>query len=318
MNWERLLMAGDQLRPVWRFFLAVAVIILAYVGVGIILGLAWGHSQRPPQVLVSTLVANSLLLPGLLGLSKLLTGAFEGKPLGSVGLRFHRRWKTELGIGVAVGAIMILLVAALEVLLGLASFTWNVQSASRVVGAALFICLLLAIAALNEEITFRGYPFQRLIEAVGAPGAVAISSAVFGLVHLGNPHHTRVSTLNTMLVGVPLAVAYLRTRMLWSSVGLHFTWNFLQGYGLGFPVSGLVFPDAIVRPIMRQNLLLTGGGYGPEGSIITSGVVVLATVYLLVSRSIYMTEETRALVFGVTPTSSPPIVAGSPPGSMDE
>ncbi len=297
-RWENVLLLDGQLRPILRFLISVAMIVLAYVGIGIFLGIVFSISGRQPQLMVSLFWSGLLMLIALLGIFRILTGVFEGKPLGSAGLAFCGRWKMELGIGVGLGTSMIFLVAGLERSLGLANFAWNAGQPGRVLVTGFFFCLLMFIAAVNEEMAFRGYPFQRLVDSMGPVGAVAVSSALFGLAHLGNPFHTWFSTFNAMLVGVPLAVAYLRTRALWMPIGIHFAWNFVEGYGLGLPVSGLVLPATAVKPAVHDFAWLTGGTYGPEGGLLTSAAIAAATLYLSLSRSIYTSEEMKALVFG--------------------
>jgi membrane protease YdiL (CAAX protease family) len=58
-----------------------------------------------------------------------------------------------------------------------------------------------AVAALAEEVAFRGYPFRRLIEAVGPVAATIGMSLLFGLGHILNQGATRTSILVTMLAG---------------------------------------------------------------------------------------------------------------------
>jgi len=169
------------------------------------------------------------------------------------------------------------------------------------VGGGVFVLLLLLLGAVNEELVFRGYAFQRLVDCLGPVAAVVVVSGLFALAHLGNPSRTWVSTLNTMLVGFPLAVAYLRTRALWLSIGIHFSWNFFQGYALGFPVSGITFPATLLRAQSGRLPWLTGGDYGPEGGLIASVVIIAVTLYVSFSRRIYISDEMRALVFGPGP-----------------
>jgi membrane protease YdiL (CAAX protease family) len=158
------------------------------------------------------------------------------------------------------------------------------------------------IAAAVEEITFRGYAFQRLVDAMGPVGAVIILSVAFSLVHLWNPAHSWLSTLNTILVGVAFSIAYLRTRSLWLPLGMHFAWNFVLGYGLGLPVSGIPFSKALLSASVVGSTALTGGDYGPEGGLCATLVILAALIYLSFSRSIYISGEMRALVFGTTET----------------
>ena len=291
-----------RLRPFWRFFLAVVLLFVAYLVAEKAVGVAYlvlGH--HPGRVAAFFWGALASLLT-VLAAFKLLTAVFERRPLGSVGLAFHGRWWRELGRGLAIGAAMILIVAGLEWAGGLAQFTFAPQPLLR---AAALTFLLLLVAAINEEVMFRGYPFQRLVESITPVGAIAVTSALFGLLHLGNPHHTWFSTANTMLVGIPLAVAYLRTRSLWMPIGIHFIWNFLMGFLLGLPVSGLTFPVSVIAARVRGAAWLTGAEYGPEGGGLATVVIVAATFYLVFSKRIYMTEEMRALVFDPVPACEP-------------
>jgi hypothetical protein len=164
----------------------------------------------------------------------------------------------------------------------------------------ILLFLLLMVAAADEELVFRGYPFQRLVEVAGPVAAVVVASALFGAAHLRNPFQSWISTLNTALVGVMLAICYLRTRALWLPLGIHFAWNFVQGYVLGLPVSGVAFPRAIFQTKISGPSWLSGGAYGPEGSILCLSVIAAGTVYFFVSRRICTASEMQHLVLGRT------------------
>jgi len=298
MNAQTVFFSPDgRIRPIWRFFLSVVAVVLVVIAVQFLLGLALGLAGISPTFFLSNALSGLSTFAALLGIFGLFARFFEAKPLGSVGLAFRGRWRTELGIGLAVGAIMILTVAGLEWALGIARFSWRGDGLQPLIVWSGGI-VMLALAAANEEMVFRGYPFQRLVESIGVAGAIVVLSALFGAVHLRNPNRTWVSAANTALVGIPFSIAYLRTRMLWLPIGMHFAWNFVQGFVLGLPVSGISFPVALLRAEVVGSKLLTGGEYGPEGGLLATGMVVVATGYLAFSKSIYVSEETRALVFG--------------------
>jgi hypothetical protein len=42
---------------------------------------------------------------------------------------------------------------------------------------------------------------------------------------------------------------------------------------------------------------VTGGQYGPEGSLLALGAILVGTAYLSLTKSIYITEEMKVLVF---------------------
>jgi hypothetical protein len=239
---------------------------------------------------------------------------FENKPLAAVGLAFHPRWVTESCFGLGVGAVMIVSVGGAEALLGLARFFQSPfpAKAELIYGSGLAMVLL--TAAINEELVFRGYPFQRLVDSFGPAGAVMVSSALFGMAHLGNPHHTLISTANTMLVGIPLSIAYLRTRSLWMPVGIHFIWNYAQGFLFGLPVSGFSFPTTLLIAQVHGGAWLTGSGYGPEGGLLCTLVVVGAGIFLFLSPHIRMSERMRELVYGPSSDATTRAAADASPG----
>jgi len=312
--WDKVFLESGQVRPIWRFFLSAVLIFFAILAVGVVLALILGALDYRPSKLLLLCYSSLLLFPALLGLFKFLTASLEKKPLGSAGLAFLSGWKMDLGLGLVVGAAMILAVGGVEILFGLVEFSWGGGSAEKTVTWGVSLFVVMAIAAANEEMMFRGYPFQRLVDAVGPVPAVGLTSVLFGLVHLSNPSVTWISTVNTMLVGVPFAVAYLRTRTLWLPIGMHFAWNFIQGFVLGLPVSGIVVPESLLRADPRGAVWLTGGAYGPEAGLLATAIIFAVTVYLLFSRSIYIREDTKKLVFGAKP--SPPESGGSTLFSM--
>jgi hypothetical protein len=295
MTLEDTFLLDGNLRAVWRFFLSLVLVFLAYAVAYLLAGEVWDLIPRAGAWYGSLFLFQLL---GLLASFKAMTGVFEQKPLDVVGLAFHPCWVKELGMGLGIGGIMMVSVGGAEGLLGLARFARNPLPARTELayGSGLFLVLL--ISATNEELVFRGYPFQKLVESLGAPGAVAVSSACFGLAHLGNSHHTWVSTVNTMLVGIPLSIAYLRTRSLWMPVGMHFTWNYVQGFVFGLPVSGHTFSPCLLKVQVHGSAWLTGSDYGPEGGLLSTVAIVGAGICLFFSSRIRISERMKELVFG--------------------
>src|SRR2546423_8859655 len=80
------------------------------------------------------------------------------------------------------------------------------------IAAALPLGAGFLLAALTEELMFRGYPLRRLADAVGAGPATAIAGAGFALAHLGNPNATAFSTVNVGLAGAGVPPAPLFPR----------------------------------------------------------------------------------------------------------
>lgn len=138
------------------------------------------------------------------------------------------------------------------------------------------------LAAVLEELLFRGILFRWIEQFAGSWAALAITAALFGLAHRANPNATWFSSFSiAMEAGVLLAGAYMLTRSLWLPMGLHAAWNFTQGYLFGVPVSGQP-EQGMVTARLSGPTLLSGGPFGLEASVIA---VVLATalgVWLIV------------------------------------
>jgi membrane protease YdiL (CAAX protease family) len=131
------------------------------------------------------------------------------------------------------------------------------------------------MVALYEEIVFRGYVLRNLMKSFNKWPALFISALLFTLVHASNPGIPWTGLLNTFLGGALIGVAYIHTRSLWLPVFFHFTWNFMQGPVIGFPVSGIPFNSLFILET-KGNPLVSGGDYGFEGSLISSFFLLAA------------------------------------------
>jgi uncharacterized protein len=138
----------------------------------------------------------------------------------------------------------------------------------------IFITVVLLFGAAGEEMLFHGYAFQLLIRSLGPFATILPTSVIFGLAHRGNPNASNLGIFNTILWGVLLGYAYWRTKALWLPIGLHFGWNFALPL-FGGNLSGFTMNVMGYALRWRAGDLWSGGGYGPEGSVLTTAVVVV-------------------------------------------
>ena len=145
---------------------------------------------------------------------------------------------------------------------------------------------MLAMAVTSgtiEEILFRGILLRHLEKLIGTVGALAITSALFGLSHIVNPGATWFSSFAIALeAGILLGAAYLFTRRLWLAVGIHAAWNFTQGWVFSVPVSGGEAPLGLLITRRVGPDWLTGGDFGLEASVPALVMATGAGVVLLV------------------------------------
>jgi membrane protease YdiL (CAAX protease family) len=270
------LAADGRVRAGWRFLLGAVGVVAAELGSAYIAafiaagsGRLFTFLQEPLALLFMMLIFSFLLTIG--------DRVEEGR-LSAQGLPFSAGWLRQGFDGFLFGAAMVTVCVVTLRLAGEVTFEVH-AGAFRALAAALVFGLL-AVGAMKEEVAFRGYPFQRLLEAGGPRWGpvlgIAVLSLLFGGVHWWNPDRTPFSTANTVLIGVVFAVAYLRTRALWLPFGIHFGWNFMLGVVFGLPVSGIEEFSVIVKGHAAGPLWLTGGAYGIEASAVATVVSVLS------------------------------------------
>lgn len=123
-------------------------------------------------------------------------------------------------------------------------------------------------AGFVEEFLFRGILFRWIEEFGGSWAALFITSALFGLAHIGNDNATWFSSFTIAVeAGLMLGGAYMLTRSLWVPIGIHFGWNVTQGLVWDVPVSGNDV-DGLVDARLVGDPLISGGAFGLEASVI--------------------------------------------------
>ncbi len=181
------------------------------------------------------------------------------------------------GMAGALAAGTALLVA---VLLGAAEWTRDQGTLLDYLQTAATTILVLAPAALSEEVLFRGVPLLLLASALGRGTAIVLVAVVFALAHLDNPNVTPLAIGNIALAGVFLGLAFYAPGGIWTAWGAHLGWNAMLA-ALDAPVSGVPFRIPFLDYDAGDPAWLTGGRFGPEGGL--SSTLAL-TIAVLVAR----------------------------------
>ncbi|QEL82920.1 CPBP family intramembrane metalloprotease (plasmid) [Bacillus sp. JAS24-2] len=137
------------------------------------------------------------------------------------------------------------------------------------------------IQGATEEIVVRGWLFPVLSVRSRIWIGIAVTSFLFGFLHLLNPGITILSISNIILVGVFAAFYVLKDRSLWGICAWHSIWNWAQYNVYGFAVSGMtIYSTPLFKPVTNGSAILHGGSFGIEGSIITTIMLSMASIVL--------------------------------------
>jgi membrane protease YdiL (CAAX protease family) len=139
--------------------------------------------------------------------------------------------------------------------------------------------VVMLIVAFSEELIFRGYILDNLMQSMNKWLALVYAALLFAIFHLSNPGMNILALINIFLAGLLLGINYIFTKNLWFGILFHFAWNFYQGPILGYKVSGISL-QSLFEQELSGNHLLTGGQFGFEGSLI-AGLLTLFTVLAL-------------------------------------
>ena len=281
----RIFLSPDErrLRAGWRLLIQT---ILLFV-FGAVISIVAGFLGQLDGSLLWAQILNFIIVTGSVYVARrwLDKRSFE-----SLGLKLDRHTLLDIlaGIGITFVQMGFIFVSMLGLgWLTFEGFAWEFDPVNVVISGVLTFFIAFIFVGWNEELLSRGYHLQTIASGLNLFWGVIISSAVFGLLHLGNPNATWVSVAGIFFAGIYLAYAYIRTKQLWLSIGLHIGWNFFEGVVFGFPVSGLDI-YALTRIKVHGPELWTGGAFGPE-----AGLIVLPSL-LLGALLIYLYAMNRA------------------------
>ena len=270
-----------RLRAGWRLLIQTLLMFvfgLIFGGIAALLGLL-GLGPIGGQILNFLIITSSVYVA---------RRWLDKRSFESLGLKLDGRTLVDILAGIGITFVQMGFIYVLMLGLGwltFQGFAWEFDPVNVVITNVITFFIMFVFVGWNEELLSRGYHLQTIASGTSLFWGVVISSAVFGLLHLGNPNATWVSAAGIFFAGVFLAYGYIRTKQLWLPIGLHIGWNFFEGVGFGFPVSGLDI-YALTRITVHGPELWTGGAFGPEAGLIVLPALILGAflIYLYTMR----------------------------------
>ena len=214
---------------------------------------------------------------------------WDKKSFISLGLKWNKQTIKDLVFGFILSGLMAAVFFLLLLSFGLLEFNgFNFQESSLsnsfdfvqfmsivTFGSMGLMLLEHILVGYWEELVFRGYIFQNIVEGLGIKIAIIVSCLLYGLIHYANPNATILSSIIIIGFGFLRLYGYLSTKMLWLSMGMHIGWNFFQGPIFGFAASGHKKATLLQHSFLSDRQYLTGGEFGPEGSVFIIPILIL-------------------------------------------
>ncbi|HEX5732645.1 MAG TPA: CPBP family intramembrane glutamic endopeptidase [Blastocatellia bacterium] len=306
-----------ELRSGWRiliylllflfFVVSIPVVVVALGGIFTSNSMMIDLFQQPPsnepvtgRGLTAVILIWSVNLLAALAASAVCARLLERRSFASVGYKLHAGWLKDFSLGNLLGALTLALAVAISFAAGAVSFEPRDATPQTILLNAIILFVIFLIAAAFEEVLVRGFIFQALLHnfraLLGKRAAVVpivITSVAFGIMHSLNPNATLFAVANTVLAGVWLGFAYLKTRSLWLATALHAAWNYVTVFVFGLPVSGITSYNemALMTGQSGPPVWLSGSDYGPEGGAAATLALILSTVVIIKWRVFRASED---------------------------
>lgn len=289
---ENIFLSPDEprLRAGWRLMLQTILMVFLGGCLSIVLGgillllepsILTGTGNISPLAMLLSLIAEVFAVT----VSVFLARRFlDKRSIESLGLKLNPWTLIDLLAGIGITFLQMGLIYLLMSSLGwitFQGFAWQFDPIGLVIRNTLLFFVIFILVGWTEELLCRGYQLQTIASGTNLLWGVLLSSAIFGILHIFNPGANFASSLGIFLAGLFFAYAYVRIRQLWLPIGMHLGWNFFEGVGFGFPVSGLdIYP--LTRIEVHGPELWTGGRFGPEAGLIVIPALLLGVllVYL--------------------------------------
>ncbi|MGM0338886.1 lysostaphin resistance A-like protein [Enterococcus sp. AZ007] len=253
-------------------FVCVIIFATAAMSAYEILPSTLGNVNSTVASMLGAVLSIVLILAGLL-----LSAKIEGKTLADYGISWSKREPKKLLIGLLIGIGAFLMVVIPLYLLKVYELNTSHHSWEKIVNQ---LFLFIAVGFL-EEYLCRGFIQHHLLR-FGPYTALMLTSIIFSLLHLGNPGITPLALINIALAGTLMGSVMYALNSIHAAVGVHITWNWIQGAIFGIPVSGTTPSGYFSTTILSNNQLLTGGDFGVEGSVACTIITFLLTVNFLI------------------------------------
>ncbi len=280
----------------------VCILLVAFSSLPVDFGLEWIGVMDPNsrQPLSASAFCLNLLLPfAAMGAAVWAWARFVERrslaTMGLIGAQRLRKYMAGLAIGVGMMALVVM-----SIWLAGGYVSNDILPAFSSPESLFWIAILLVCFAFQsgvEEFIFRGWLLSTATRRWNLTAGFIASSVAFTFLHF-SPHQPVRLIILAFTFGLFACAWAWRSGSIWGVMGWHAGWNWFTGVGFGVPITGfdLKLPALVVQLTPTGPDMLTGGSVGPEGSVLTIGLLAAATLLLLIwpRGSLASTQATPA------------------------
>lgn len=271
---------GRRVTPGWLAYILTFIVFIIAAQTAL---MAVFHSFLPMSVgSVGAQIFTSLSFLAPLLLLFAWVAFFEKRKIKTLGFRGPKRGILTMIAGLFIGIVLFAAPMLFLWLTGAYELAGQPEGSISGLAALPLLLLLVAFVALQastEETIMRGFLLQN--SGLKLPGwaAICLPAVVFILIH--GAFTQLMPTVMILLFAVMASFLVLRMGSLWLVMGIHTGWSFAQGNIFGAPVNGPV-PNVAslfyLRPVDGVPQWFTGGESGPEASLPSILVLIVATI----------------------------------------
>lgn len=255
------------LRSGWRLLLFFVILLPLGYAASQLAGIAFRKFGVDFYSPLGFLVLGVSLVSALL-LASWIMSRLEHQSLASYGVPWHRAFCFQFWQGAAISFLSLTLLLFVMRSLGAVSFVSGGIHGIDAWRYGLLWTAPLFLAALLEDFFYRGYLLYTLTTGIGFWPAAVITSLLMGGAHYFNPGGHGVGPLAATAYCLVTALIIRRTGDLWMALGIHAAWNWGEVFFYGVPSSGQTAHGHFLQASFHGSLWLTGGGFGPEASLL--------------------------------------------------
>lgn len=202
----------------------------------------------------------------------------EKRPISSLGLQSFIRLKHTIEGGL-FALLSLSLVVILMYLMGLLIFDCINLSFSNMLNVFILLPIWF-IQGSSEEILVHGWLLPTIAGRSNAMVGLLLSTIFFVLMHYESQGVTLLTIINLALIGLLLGIHVLKNNSIWGAITFHTIWNFSESSVFGFINENVSENYQIITTEVSGDPILSGGNFGPEGSLITTFTILPFCIYI--------------------------------------